>query len=204
MPQGKVAVTPADGLSTRQRRNRPLVMVHTGDGKGKSTAAFGMALRAWNQGWSVGVFQFVKSAKWRIGEQTALETLGELHDRDGVGGPIEWHKMGSGWSWSRRQGSDDDHAAEAAEGWQEIKRRLTDQTHRLYVLDEFTYPINWGWVDVDDVVETLRERPGNQHVVITGRRADPKLLEVANLVTEMTKVKHPMDEGQKGQRGIEW
>jgi len=204
MPQGKVAVTPADGLSTRQRRNRPLVMVHTGDGKGKSTAAFGMALRAWNQGWSVGVFQFVKSAKWRIGEQTALETLGELHDRDGVGGPIEWHKMGSGWSWSRRQGSDDDHAAEAAEGWQEIKRRLTDQTHRLYVLDEFTYPINWGWVDIDDVVATLRERPGDQHVVITGRRADPKLLEVANLVTEMTKVKHPMDEGQKGQRGIEW
>lgn len=204
MPKGEIAVTPKDGLSTRQRRNRPLVMVHTGDGKGKSTAAFGMALRAWNQGWSVGVFQFVKSAKWRIGEQTALETLADLHAKDGVGGPIEWHKMGSGWSWSRRQGNDGDHAAEAAEGWQEIKRRLAVDTHRLYVLDEFTYPINWGWVDVDDVVQTLAERPGNQHVVITGRRADPKLLEVANLVTEMTKVKHPMDEGQKGQRGIEW
>ncbi|PRZ41740.1 cob(I)alamin adenosyltransferase [Antricoccus suffuscus] len=204
MPKGEIAVTPNDGLSTRQRRNRPLIMVHTGDGKGKSTAAFGMALRAWNQGWSVGVFQFVKSAKWRIGEQTALETLAELHAKDGVGGPIEWHKMGSGWSWSRRQGSAEDHAAEAAEGWQEIKRRLAADTHRLYVLDEFTYPINWGWVDIDDVVQTLRDRPGNQHVVITGRRADPKLLEVANLVTEMTKVKHPMDEGQKGQRGIEW
>ncbi|MEO6957568.1 MAG: cob(I)yrinic acid a,c-diamide adenosyltransferase, partial [Antricoccus sp.] len=101
MPEGKVEVVPNDGLTTRQRRNKPLLMVHTGEGKGKSTAAFGMALRAWNQGWSVGVFQFVKSAKWRIGEQTALETLAQVHDREGVGGPIEWHKMGSGWSWSR-------------------------------------------------------------------------------------------------------
>ncbi len=204
MPEGTPDQVPEDGLTTRQRRNRPLVMVHTGDGKGKSTAAFGLALRGWNQGWSVGVFQFVKSAKWRIGEQTALETLAELHTTTGVGGPIEWHKMGSGWSWSRKPGSDEDHAADAAEGWQEIKRRLTAETHRLYVLDEFTYPINWGWVDIDDVVETLTQRPGQQHVIITGRRADPKLLEIANLVTEMTMVKHPFQEGQKGQRGIEW
>ncbi len=178
--------------------------MHTGDGKGKSTAAFGLALRGWNQGWSIGVFQFVKSAKWRIGEQTALETLGELHAATGAGGPVEWHKMGSGWSWSRKPGSEDDHAAAAAEGWQEIKRRLAAETHRLYVLDEFTYPIAWGWVDVDDVVTTLRDRPGQQHVIITGRRADPKLIEAAQLVTEMTKVKHPFDDGQKGQRGIEW
>jgi cob(I)alamin adenosyltransferase len=112
--------------------------------------------------------------------------------------------MGSGWSWSRRAGTNADHATEAAEGWAEIKRRLAAQTHRLYVLDEFTYPINWGWVDIDDVVSTLVERPGQQHVVVTGRRADPKLLEVADLVTEMRKIKHPMDAGQKGQRGIEW
>lgn len=204
MPQAQPAAVPADGLTTRQRRNRPLLMVHTGDGKGKSTAAFGLALRSWNQGWPVGVFQFVKSAKWRIGEQSALEALDGLHTRDGVGGEIEWHKMGSGWSWSRRAGSDDDHATQAAEGWAEIKRRLAEQRHRLYVLDEFTYPINWGWVDIDDVVTTLRDRPGDQHVVVTGRRAHPDLLAVADLVTEMTKVKHPMDAGQKGQRGIEW
>lgn len=204
MPEGKVEVVPNDGLTTRQRRNKPLLMVHTGDGKGKSTAAFGMALRAWNQGWSVGVFQFVKSAKWRIGEQTALETLAQVHDREGVGGPIEWHKMGSGWSWSRRQGSDTDHAAEAIEGWAEIKRRLAAETHKLYVLDEFTYPMKWGWVDIDDVVETLTGRPGSQYVVITGRNAHPKLIEAADLVTEMTKIKHPMEVGQKGQRGIEW
>ena len=204
MPEGRVEVEPQDGLTTRQRRNRPLVIVHTGDGKGKSTAAFGLAVRGWNQGWPIGVFQFVKSAKWRIGEQTVLETLDEVHRTTGRGGPVEWHKMGSGWSWSRKAGTEEDHAVDAAEGWQEIKRRLAAETHRLYVLDEFTYPIAWGWVDVDDVVETLTQRPGQQHVVITGRRADPKLLEVADLVTEMQMVKHPFQQGQKGQRGIEW
>jgi cob(I)alamin adenosyltransferase len=193
MPQGKPLVVPEDGLTTRQRRNRPLVVVHTGDGKGKSTAAFGLALRGWNQGWSIAVFQFVKSAKWRLGEQTAFEQLG-----------IEWHKMGSGWSWSRKQGDEEDHAAAAVEGWAEIKRRIAAEEHDLLLLDEFTYPIDWGWVDVDDVVETLANRPGHQHVVITGRRAHPRLIEVADLVTEMTKVKHPMDAGQKGQKGIEW
>ena len=195
---------PDDGLTTKQRRNRPLLVVHTGDGKGKSTAAFGLALRGWNQGWNLGIFQFIKSAKWRLGEQTAFETLGELHASTGAGGPVEWHKMGSGWSWARKAGTEEDHAADAAEGWAEVKRRLAAETHDLYLLDEFTYPINWGWVDLDDVLDTLANRPGHQHVVITGRRADPRLLEAADLVTEMAKVKHPMDAGQKGQRGIEW
>jgi cob(I)alamin adenosyltransferase len=204
MPQGQPLVVPDDGLSTRQRRNRPLLMVHTGPGKGKSTAAFGLALRGWNQGWRIGVFQFVKSAKWRIGEQTVLERLGQLNTDTGEGGPVEWHKMGAGWSWTRKDGSDEDHALAAAEGWAEVKRRLASESHDLLVLDEFTYPMQWGWVDVDDVVSTLASRPGHQHVIITGRDAAPALLEVADLVTEMTKVKHPMDAGQKGQRGIEW
>jgi cob(I)alamin adenosyltransferase len=91
MPAGVPDLVPEDGLTTRQRRQRPLLIIHTGDGKGKSTAAFGLALRGWNQGWSVGVFQFVKSARWRIGEQTALESLAELHDTTGRGGSIEWH-----------------------------------------------------------------------------------------------------------------
>ena len=204
MPQGQPLVVPDDGLTTRQRRNQPLLMVHTGDGKGKSTAAFGLALRAWNQGWSIGVFQFVKSAKWRIGEQTVLERLGELHEQTGEGGPVAWHKMGSGWSWSRKPGTETDHAAEAAEGWAEVKRRLAEQTHDLYVLDEFTYLMERGWIDVDDVVTTLAERPGRQYVAMTGRRAAPELVEIADLVTEMRHVKHPFDRGQKGQRGIEW
>lgn len=204
MPKGVPTTIPDDGLTTAQRRNRPLIMVHTGPGKGKSTAAFGLAMRGWNQGFSIGVFQFVKSAKWRIGEQTVLERLGQLHEETGEGGPVTWHKMGSGWSWSRKAGSEEDHAADAAEGWQEIKRALAEERHDLYVLDEFTYPMKWGWVDVDDVVATLTDRPGRQHVVITGRHADPRLVEAANLVTEMGQVKHPMEVGQKGQRGIEW
>ncbi|EHK87478.1 cob(I)yrinic acid a,c-diamide adenosyltransferase [Saccharomonospora azurea] len=204
MPRGTPLVVPDDGLTTRQRRNRPLLMIHTGNGKGKSTAAFGLALRAWNQGWDIGVFQFVKSAKWRIGEQTVLERLAALNAETGEGGPVEWHKMGSGWSWRRKSGTEADHAAAAAEGWAEIKRRLASERHQLYVLDEFTYPMQWGWVDVDDVVETLTNRPGHQHVVVTGRRADQRLIEAADLVTEMHHVKHPMDVGQKGQRGIEW
>lgn len=204
MPQGVPTTIPDDGLTTRERRNRPLIVVNTGPGKGKSTAAFGLAMRGWNQGFSIGVFQFVKSAKWRIGEQTVLERLGELHEETGEGGPVTWHKMGSGWSWSRKAGTEEDHAADAAEGWAEVKRALAEERHDLYVLDEFTYPMKWGWVDVDDVVATLTRRPGRQHVVITGRHADPRLIEAANLVTEMGQVKHPMEVGQKGQRGIEW
>jgi cob(I)alamin adenosyltransferase len=195
---------PEDGLTTRQRRNRPLLMLHTGEMKGKSTAAFGLALRAWNQGWPIGVFQFVKSAKWKVGEENAFRALGRLHDETGEGAPVEWHKMGEGWSWSRKQGTEEDHAAAALEGWREIARRLADERHGLYVLDEFTYPLHWGWVDVDEVVSTLAARPGNQYVVITGRNAPEALVEAADLVVTMTKVKHPMDAGQKGQRGIEW
>jgi len=204
MAQGRPPVTAEDGLTTRQRRDTPLVVVHCGTGKGKSTAAFGLALRGWSQGWSIGVFQFVKSAKWRIGEQAALAALHEVHRETGQGGPIEWHKMGAGWSWSRRAGTEEDHAAAAQEGWAEIKRRLSAQAHQLYVLDEFTYPMKWGWVDVDDIVSTLLKRPGHQHVVVTGRDPDPRLLAIADVATEMVKLAHPFDKGQKGQKGIEW
>ncbi|MFC4534708.1 cob(I)yrinic acid a,c-diamide adenosyltransferase [Sphaerisporangium dianthi] len=200
MPQGKPELVPEDGLTTRQRRARPLVLVHTGPGKGKSTAAFGLALRAWNQGWPIGVFQFVKSAKWRVGEEHALTVLGA----SGAGGTVAWHKMGDGWSWVRKPGTEADHAADAREGWEQVKRDLAAETYRLYVLDEFTYPITWGWIDVEDVEAALVARPGTQHVLITGRDAHPRLREIADLVTEMTKVKHPMDAGQKGQKGIEW
>lgn len=204
MPQGNPAQVPDDGLTTRQRRHRPLLVVHTGPGKGKSTAAFGLALRGWNQGWPIAVFQFVKSAKWRVGEEAALRALGRAHEENGEGGPVTWHKMGEGWSWIRRRSTESDHAADAREGWEQVKRDLAAQTYGLYVLDEFTYPLKWGWVDVADVVAALRQRLGTQHVVVTGRDADPRLVEAADLVTEMGKVKHPMDAGQKGQKGIEW
>lgn len=204
MPQGQPLTVPDDGLTTRARRNAPLLAVHTGPGKGKSTAAFGMALRAWNQGFDIAVFQFVKSAKWKVGEETALTELSRAHAERGVGGPVEWHKMGSGWSWTRKAGTEVDHAAAAADGWAEISRRLAEQRHDFYVLDEFTYPLKWGWVDTNEVIDVLANRPGMQHVVITGRDAPQALVDAADLVTEMTKVKHPMDAGRKGQKGIEW
>jgi cob(I)alamin adenosyltransferase len=204
MPQGKPEQVPDDGLTTRQRRRQPVLAVHTGTGKGKSTAAFGMALRAWTTGWPVVVFQFVKSEKWKVGEEAAFRALGSVHEATGQGAPVTWHKMGEGWSWIQRAGTERDHAAEAAEGWAQVKRDLAAERYRFYVLDEFTYPMKWGWVDVADVVETLGTRPGSQHVVVTGRDAAPALIEAADLVTEMGKIKHPMDAGRKGQQGIEW
>jgi cob(I)alamin adenosyltransferase len=198
MPQGQPTTVPDDGLTTRQRRTQPVLAVHTGPGKGKSTAAFGLALRAWNQGWPIGVFQFVKSAKWKVGEEHALRVLGG----SGEGGTVAWHKMGEGWSWVQRDIADSEEAAR--EGWEQVKRDLAAETYRFYVLDEFTYPLHWGWIDTDEVLAVLKDRPGNQHVVITGRNAPQALVDAADLVTEMTKVKHPMDAGRKGQRGIEW
>ncbi|WP_037571653.1 cob(I)yrinic acid a,c-diamide adenosyltransferase [Phaeacidiphilus oryzae] len=198
MPQGQPTTVPEDGLTTRQRRTLPVLAVHTGPGKGKSTAAFGLALRAWNQGWPIGVFQFVKSAKWKVGEEHALRVLGA----SGEGGTVDWHKMGEGWSWVQRRIEDSEQAA--VEGWAQVKRDLAAETYRLYVLDEFTYPMHWGWIDTQEVLEVLAARPGSQHVVITGRNAPQPLVDAADLVTEMTKVKHPMDAGRKGQRGIEW
>ncbi len=139
MPQGKPVSVPDDGLTTRQRRRQPILAVHTGTGKGKSTAAFGMALRAWNAGWPIAVFQFVKSPKWKVGEEAALRALGTTG-----GAPITWHKMGDGWSWLARPGTERDHAAEAVEGWAQIKRDLAAEAYPFYVLDEFTYPMRPG------------------------------------------------------------
>ena len=183
-------------VSTKQLRLRPVLAVHTGDGKGKTTAAMGMALRSWAQGWDIGIYQFVKSAKWKTGEQEAFAALPAR-------GALTWEKMGTGWSWSRAHTATD--PAEAArDGWARIKEGLAAERHRFWLLDEFTYPMEWGWVDVDDVISALRSRPGTQHVVITGRRADQRLIDAADLVTEMVPIKHPLDGGQRGQAGIEW
>jgi cob(I)alamin adenosyltransferase len=182
------------------RRGRPVLAVHTGVGKGKTTAALGMALRAWSVGWPVVVYQFVKSASWRIGEEAALRLLGE----SAKGGPVTWHKMGEGWSWLARPAEPRDSAAESAEGWAQVKRDLAAQAYGFYVLDEFTYPMQMGWIDVADVVRTLQTRPGVQHVVITGRYAPAPLLDAADLVTDMSKIKHPADTGVRAQQGIDW
>jgi cob(I)alamin adenosyltransferase len=150
------------------------------------------------------VFQFVKSGKWVTGERIALEALGAEHERTGAGGEVEWYATGSGRHWVRTPDAEPDRAEAAREAWAEVAERLAAERHRLYVLDEFTYPLTWGWLDLGEVVKTLRDRPGVQHVVITGRGAPAELVEIATTVTEMRKVKHPFDSGQKGQAGIEW
>lgn len=179
-------------LKRRSNRERPMLVVNTGHGKGKSTAAFGVMLRGWARGYRIGVYQFVKSGKWKVGEHKAAETLGN----------IDWFKMGDGWTWTVE---DLETSAELArEGWEEVKRRISDETYDMLLLDEFTYPMKFGWVDTQEVVDFLKDRPGFQHVIITGRDAPSELVEISDLVSEVGKVKHPMDEGHRGQKGIEW
>lgn len=182
----------------RKPRDKPLLMVVTGHGKGKSTSAFGMLLRAWARGYRCGVFQFVKSGKWKVGEAKAAAALAASPE----GGGIDWEKMGDGWSWLSRDL--DESQALAREGWEEVKRAIADERYEFLLLDEITYPLKWGWIDVEELVDTIRKRPGFQHVVITGRDAPPELMEAADLVSEVVKVKHPMDAGIRAQQGIEW
>jgi cob(I)alamin adenosyltransferase len=176
----------------RKPRDRPLLVVVTGEGKGKSTSAFGMLLRSWNRDYRCGVVQFIKSGKWKVGEQRAAEALGG----------IDWFKTGDGWSWISKDLTESADLARA--GWEQVKTFINEERYEFLLLDDFTYPMKWGWVDVADVVDTLANRPGFQHVVITGRDAPPALIEAADLVSEVTLVKHQMAQGIRGQQGIEW
>ena len=189
---GEVGEPRGERVRRRSRRERPLLIVNTGHGKGKSTASFGIMLRGWARGYRIGVYQFVKSGKWRVGEHEAALTLGN----------IDWFKMGDGWTWTSKDLVES--ADKAREGWEEVKRRLADETYDMLLLDEFTYPMKFGWVDTHEVVEVLKNRPGFQHVIVTGRDAPQELIEAADLVSEVNKIKHPLDEGHRGQKGIEW
>jgi cob(I)alamin adenosyltransferase len=188
--------TPADLGSAepkrRKPRDRPLLIVITGHGKGKSTSAFGMLLRSWARGYRCGVFQFVKSGKWKVGEAKAAAALGG----------IDWEKMGDGWTWISRDL--EESAERAREGWAEVKRRIEAERYEFLLLDELTYVVKYGWVPEEEIVATLQNRPGFQHVVVTGRDAPQGLIEAADLVSEVVKVKHPMDAGIRAQQGIEW
>jgi cob(I)alamin adenosyltransferase len=188
--------TPADLGSSepkrRKPRDKPLLIVVTGHGKGKSTSAFGMLLRSWARGYRCGVFQFVKSGKWKVGEAKAAQALGG----------IDWEKMGDGWTWISRDL--EESADRAREGWAEVKRRIEAERYEFLLLDELTYAIKYGWIPEDEIVSTLRDRPGFQHVVVTGRDAPQGLIDAADLVSEVVKVKHPMDAGIRAQQGIEW
>jgi cob(I)alamin adenosyltransferase len=167
------------------------VLVHTGAGKGKSSAAMGVMLRSVSAGGRVAVVQFVKSGKWRSGEEVAARSLG-----------VDWWSLGDGFTWDSK---DMDHSEAAArEGWRRASELIRAGEYRLVVLDEITYPMTWGWIDTAEVVETIRARPDGVSIVATGRDAPPELREIADTVTEMVSEKHAFDQGIAAMRGIEF
>jgi cob(I)alamin adenosyltransferase len=172
-------------------RAASIVLVATGDGKGKTTAAMGTALRALGRGWAVCIVQFVKSGKWNSGEVRLLKDLG-----------AECHTMGDGFTWD----SDDlERSAEIARSaWELAKEAIVSGRYELVVLDEVTYPINWGWVDESDVVSAISGRPEKVNVFLTGRDASPALVEVADTVTDMHNVKHAYEAGILAAKGIDF
>jgi len=171
--------------------DRSLVLVNTGDGKGKSSAAFGVMTRGWARGWTVGVIQFLKGGAWKTGEQKLAEQLG-----------IDWHTLGDGFTWE----SDDlDRTAELGRlAFDKARDDLASGRYDLLILDEMTYLVSLGWVPVDEVVTAVRDRAPATNVVITGRDAPPALVELADTVTEMRKVKHAYDRGIEARKGIEY
>jgi len=167
------------------------VLVHTGEGRGKSSAAMGVMLRAVSAGWSVAVVQFVKSGTWRSGEEAAARMLG-----------VDWWSLGNGFTWDTKDM--DRSEAVAREAWGSASELIRAGEHRLVVLDEITYPMTWGWIETTEVVETIRSRPEDVSIVATGRDAPPELREVADTVTEMVSEKHAFDQGIAAMRGIEF
>ncbi len=168
-----------------------MVIVNTGDGKGKSSSAFGVMLRAVARGWAVIVIQFIKSDKWQTGEKKMAEELG-----------VTWITGGDGFTWE----SDDMEATERAarDAWEQAGAAILSGEYDLVILDEATYPVTFGWIPVGDVVETLGLRPPNVNIVITGRDAAPELIEIADTVTEMRKVKHAFDAGVVARKGLDY
>ena len=191
----QIETPPAEKRYDRpEGERRGLVIVNTGDGKGKSTAAFGLALRAFGRqhvhGKQVKIFQFMKVPTARFGEHRMFEQIGL---------PIEG--LGDGFSWKSK---DLEHSGQLArDGWQKAKAAILDGKHFLVVLDEITYPLIYGWLPLDDVLQTLEQRQRDVHVCLTGRRCPQELIDIADTVTEMTLVKHAFKAGVPAQRGIE-
>jgi len=178
----------------RPDRLRPapsIVIVNTGDGKGKSTAAFGVIMRAVARDWPVAVVQFLKSGAWHVGEEKTAKQLG-----------VEWFAIGEGFTWDSEDLSEDQAVAGAA--WAHAEQLIRTGAHRLVVLDEITYPMNWGWIDTHAVVASIRDRPDTVSIVATGRDAPVALVDVADTVTEMRNVKHAYDRGIVAKKGIDY
>jgi cob(I)alamin adenosyltransferase len=173
------------------KRQRSLVIVNTGDGKGKSTAAFGVVLRAVARGWKVCVIQFIKSGKWKVGEEQIATQLG-----------VDWLKGGDGFTWESPDL--DESRGRAVAAWALAADAIAGGAYELVVLDEITYPLTWGWLDAAEVIEAIRSRPEHVNIVATGRDALPELIEAADTVTEMKKVKHAYDRGVTARRGLDF
>ena len=179
-------------VASKTIAEKGLLIVHTGTGKGKSTAAFGLTLRMLGHGQKTGVVQFIKGA-WDTGERRVLEGFGDL---------VEWHTLGQGFTWETQDKARDIEAAQ--EAWQTAKRLMADPAIKLLVLDELNIAIRYDHLPLHEVVETLKARRPDLHIVVTGRNAKPELIEAADLVTEMTLVKHHFAQGVKAQSGIEF
>ncbi len=182
---------PTTGPALATERAPSVVMVNTGDGKGKSTAAFGTAMRAVARGWKVCVIQFVKSGKWKVGEEKAAISLG-----------IEWLTIGDGFTWDSK--NMDRTEAIARHAWIVSKEKISSGIYGLVILDEITYPMKWGWIPTAEVVDVIRNRPRSVNIIATGRDAPMELVELADTVTEMRKTKHAFDRGVRAIRGIDF
>ena len=181
-----------DAEVAEKKISKGLLIVHTGPGKGKSTAAFGLALRILGRGGKVGVVQFIKGA-WHSAERDALSRFGDQ---------VTWHTMGEGFTWETQDLKRDVAAAERA--WAKARELMADPAFALVILDELNIALRYEYLDVAAVVAALRERRDGLHVVVTGRNAKPELTAAADLVTEMTLVKHHFAAGVKAQPGIEF
>ena len=181
-----------DRMMATKTEQRGLLIVHTGKGKGKSTAAFGMALRAIGHGMRIGIVQFIKGA-WNCGERDALEHFAEL---------VTIRAMGEGFTWETQDRERD--IAAAGRAWDMAKSMIADAGYDMVILDELNVALRYGYLPLAEVLDVFRARPPGQHVVVTGRNAAPELIELADLVTEMTLVKHPFRDGIKAQKGVEF
>lgn len=179
-PRPKTLITPES-----------LLIVNTGDGKGKSTAAFGIMIRGVARGWKVGVVQFVKSGDWNVGEEKIGRQIG-----------VDWITLGEGFSWDSANLEKDQ--ATGATAWAQALDLLNSGMYDLLIFDELTYLMNWNWIDTKSVLDALVARPKHVHVVVTGRDAPQELIEIADTVSNMQNVKHAYQQGYKAKRGIDY
>lgn len=183
---------PTEAPERRPRVWAPsLVIVNTGDGKGKTTAALGTLLRSRARGWRACVVQFMKSGRWRVGEEESARQLG-----------IDWWTIGDGFTWEAEDL--DESQAVALEAWRHARTVIAGGQYQMIMLDEITYPMNYGWIPIDEVLKAIRNRPEEVNIIATGRDAPEALTALADTVTEMRCVKHAFDRGIAARRGIDY